>query len=159
MRARDLSQTDEAMRGCYFSGSCEKLHSNLRHQSFVAVADYGIDAGQLCQLLWRALCVTASDHNTCGGIDALDSPQIGARRALRLFRNSAGVQYHHGGLGCGSRVATLRRERSHQCIAVSKTCPAPKVFNVVFCHVPQSSAGGYQSSRLHSQARSAGMLF
>jgi hypothetical protein len=73
------------------------LLSYLWYQSFMAIADHGMNTGQRGDLLRRPLSVTSGYQDARGGVFPVHSAQEGAGSAIGLGGHAAGVGYDHIG--------------------------------------------------------------
>jgi hypothetical protein len=119
------------------------LLGHRRDESFMAIADDRVHAGQRGDLLRRALRVATSDQDACGWVLPMDSAQKGASGAIRLRGHAASVDDDNiGPSGTGSRAQAAVAQLGAYDFAVRPAGPTSEVLNVV-CHVASLINEGY----------------
>jgi hypothetical protein len=83
----DLDQ----LAGCVRLCALQQTQNNLRGEGLMAVADDGGHAGEIRQLLRRALRIAAGDHDTRCRIPPVRAANEGPRRPVRLGGHAARI--------------------------------------------------------------------
>ena len=112
-----------------------RLCRQIRHESFVAVADNRVDALEGSNLAGGPLGVAARHHNAGVGIFALHTADEGARRAVGLRGHATRVDDNDIGLRrpCRRHEAAPAKLRGNR-LSVGPAGPTTEILNVVFCH-------------------------
>jgi len=108
----------------------------------MAVTNHHIHAIERRNLLRRTLPITAGEHYPRVRIRSPHLPQKGPGVTIRIGSHAASVQNHYSRYTeiIGFPQSSLAQARGNR-LTIRPARPAPKVLNVIFFHVNQSTNG------------------
>lgn len=106
------------------------MQSYFGGKSFVAVADYGRDAGKCCEFVGGALSITACCDDPSLGVASVDVADVGAGFAVGFGGYGAGVDDDHIGFGGHALSGPGTTQKSSNRFSVCAGGAAAEVLNM-----------------------------
>lgn len=102
----------------------------------MTISDHCADAVQAGELVRRALGIAAGDDDFCLGVVAVNAANKRTRAAVGISGDAASIDDDNAGAGniCG-RAQTIPAQTGGDGFAIGAAGTAPKILNMVFCHV------------------------
>ena len=132
---------------------------DLCDQGFVTVAYNLVNTWLSCNFRRGSLRIASGHQDPDTWICPSSLADVCPSLTVGLFRHAAGIQHEHTGGHQAIRLdEPLVRQVGRDGSAIGLACPAPEIFNVIFCHVisltlPSAEHGTKRGSWVTSQLR------